>query len=55
MLMEWGHERAAKQEKNIRLIGTASGAKMYRALGYEEVGALEVLGGVEGAFIKKRA
>lgn len=55
MLMEWGEERAAKQHKNIRFMASTAGAKMYRALGYEEVGALDILGGMEHSFIKKRA
>ncbi|KAF3770640.1 hypothetical protein M406DRAFT_67026 [Cryphonectria parasitica EP155] len=55
MLMDWGEERAAKEHKNIRLMASAAGAKLYRALGYEEVGAVECLGGMEYAFIKKAA
>lgn len=51
--MEWGQERAAEEHKNIRFLASTTGAKMYLALGYQEVGALEVLGGMEYAFIKR--
>lgn len=53
MLMEWGVKRAEKESKNIRFLSSPSGAKMYRALGYEEVGSGKILGGIEYAFIKR--
>lgn len=53
MLMQYGAERAEKEGKNVRFMASASGAKMYRALGYEEVGSLEILGGMEYAFVRR--
>lgn len=53
MLMQWGHDRADEEHKNVRLMATEKGAKLYRSLGYEEVGSLEVFGAIEYAFIRK--
>lgn len=53
MLMQYGEERAEKDGKNIRFMASESGAKMYRALGYEEVGSREILGGMEYAFVRR--
>lgn len=53
MLMQYGAERAEKDGKNIRFMASASGAKMYWALGYEEVGSHEILGEMEYAFVQR--
>lgn len=53
MIMEWGHERAAKEHKNLRLMASEAGSKLYRAMGYQEVGSRDILGGTEYAFIKR--
>lgn len=53
MLMQYGAARAEKDGKNIRFMASASGAKMYQALGYEEVGSREILGGMEYAFVQR--
>lgn len=54
-LMAWGEERAAADKKNIWFLSSPMGAKMYRALGYEQVGAEEIMGVVEFAFVKRAA
>lgn len=53
MLMQWGLERAEKEHTNVRLMSSEAGAKLYRAVGFEEVGSLDVFGGMEYAFIKR--
>ncbi|CAN8098115.1 unnamed protein product [Discula destructiva] len=53
MLMQWGQERADQEHTTVRLMASEVGANLYRALGFEEVGSLEVLGGMEYAFIKR--
>lgn len=53
MLVAWGEERALKENKNVRLMASMAGSKLYRAMGYQEVGSREILGGMEYAFIKR--
>lgn len=53
MLMQWGQDRAKEENRNIRLMASEQGAKLYRSLEYQEVGSLDVCGGTEYAFIKK--
>lgn len=53
MLVTWGDERAKKENKNSRLMASVAGSKLYRSMGYEEVGSREILGGMEYAFIKR--
>ncbi|KUI70014.1 hypothetical protein VM1G_04737 [Cytospora mali] len=53
MLTGWGLKRAEKEQKNIHFLSSPSGAKLYRAMGFEEVGSKEILGGMEYAFIKR--
>ncbi|ROV98733.1 hypothetical protein VMCG_06704 [Cytospora schulzeri] len=55
MLTQWGLERAEKECKNVHFLSSLSGAKLYRAMGFEEVGAGEILGGMEYAFVKRIA
>lgn len=52
MLVAWGEERAFKERKNTRLMASVAGAKLYRAMGYQETGAREILGGMEYGFYK---
>lgn len=51
--MAWGEKRAQEENKNIHLTSSSAGAKMYRALGYEEVGSSEIMGALEYAFVKR--
>lgn len=53
LLMQYGAERAERDGKNIRFMASENGAKLYRALGYEEVGSCEILGGMEYSFVKR--
>lgn len=53
MLMQWGHERADKEHRNVRLMSSEKGSNLYRAVGYEEVGSVECCGATEYAFIRK--
>lgn len=53
MLTRWGMERAAEENKAVHFLSSPSGANLYRALGFEEVGSGEILGGVEYAFVKR--
>lgn len=53
MLTRWGMERAAEEKKAVHFLSSPSGARLYRAMGFEEVGCGEILGGVEYAFIKR--
>lgn len=52
MLTQWGLERAANEGKNIHLLSSPTGARLYRAMGFEEVGSGEISGGMEFAFVK---
>lgn len=51
--MHWGQERADQDHKNVHFMASEQGSKLYRALGYEEVGSIDCLGGMEYAFIKR--
>lgn len=53
MLTQWGVERAKKQNKNIHFLSSPAGAKLYRTMGFEEVGSGEILGGKEYAFVRR--
>lgn len=53
MLMQWGQERADQEHRNVRFMASESGSRMYRALGYEELGSVDCYGGMESSFIKK--
>ncbi|KAI7780377.1 hypothetical protein LA080_016101 [Diaporthe eres] len=53
MLTRWGMDRAAAENKAVHFLSSPSGAQLYRAMGFEEVGSGEILGGVEYAFIKR--
>lgn len=53
MLTRWGMEKAAEENKAVHFLSSPSGAQLYRAMGFEEVGSGEILGGVEYAFIKR--
>ncbi|KAJ4393365.1 hypothetical protein N0V93_002573 [Gnomoniopsis smithogilvyi] len=55
MLMQWGHERADAEHRNVRLMSSEKGSNLYRAVGYEEVGSVECCGAMEYAFIRKAA
>ncbi|PSR97146.1 acyl-CoA N-acyltransferase [Coniella lustricola] len=55
MLMQWGEERAAREHKSIHLVSSPTGAKLYRALGYEQVGEMDLVGQPEAVFIKRPA
>jgi hypothetical protein len=44
--------RAAEENKAVHFLSSPSGADLYRAMGFEEVGSGEILGGIEYAFIK---
>lgn len=55
MLVQWGQDRADEEHKNVRFTSSEKGAKLYRSLGYEEIGSLEICKGTEYAFIKKAA
>lgn len=46
-------DRAAGENKAVHFLSSPSGAQLYRAMGFEEVGSGEILGGVEYAFIKR--
>lgn len=46
-------ENAAEENKPVHFLSSPSGAQLYRAMGFEEVGSGEILGGVEYAFIKR--
>ncbi|KAG8157282.1 hypothetical protein KVR01_012990 [Diaporthe batatas] len=53
MLTRWGMERAAEENKAVHFLSSPTGAHLYRAMGFVEVGSGEILGGVENAFIKR--
>lgn len=53
MLTQWGLERAEKESKNVHFLSSPSGANLYRAMGFEEVGSGEILGGKEYGFVKR--
>ncbi|KAL1863019.1 hypothetical protein Daus18300_008175 [Diaporthe australafricana] len=55
MLTRWGMERAAGESKAVHFLSSPSGAQLYRAMGFEEVGSGEILGGTEYAFVKRAA
>lgn len=53
MLTRWGMERAAEEKRAVQFLSSPSGAQLHRAMGFDEVGSGEILGGVEYAFIKR--
>ncbi|KAK2601384.1 hypothetical protein N8I77_010839 [Diaporthe amygdali] len=53
LLTGWGLERAAEENKAVHFLSSPSGAQLYRAMGFEEVGSGNILGSVEYAFIKR--
>lgn len=54
MLVTWGEERALQEDlKVVRFLAGEKGAKLYRAMAYEEVGKVDILGGMEYAFFKR--
>lgn len=54
-LTQWGLERAEKERKNVHFLSSPSGGRLYRTMGFEEVGSGDVLGGKEYAFVKRIA
>lgn len=53
LLTRWGVDRAVEEHKSIHFLSSPAGAQLYRAMGFEEVGSGEILGGVEYAFVKR--
>lgn len=55
MLMQWGLQRAKQDHANLHLMSSQKGAPLYRSLGFEEVGSVELWGWTEYAMIKTAA
>jgi len=55
MLLQWGLQRADDGQNNVRLMASEAGAQLYRATGFDEVGSIDLFGGMEYAFIKRAA
>jgi len=53
MLVEWGMRKAAEEDADCYLVATPMGKMLYSALGFEDVGTLDLCGAPHAQMIIK--
>ena len=54
MLVQWGMDMAAKEKRDCFLVATPSGKPLYTALGFEDMGDIDLCGAPHTQMIIKK-
>lgn len=54
LMVQWGIDEAAKENRDVWLIASPAGRKLYVSMGFDIVGETPYLGDIQTQMVKKR-